>query len=107
MVAPLHTKLPIGQHQGQLYPQETVCSSRPFALGLAACGTDVTPDTGNPAPADQVFAPANSAFEAVPAKDLKALLADKPALTKVLAHHVVVGKLSPERLDGEAQDACR
>jgi uncharacterized surface protein with fasciclin (FAS1) repeats len=47
-----------------------------------------------------VFAPANSAFDKIPAKDLKAVLADKAMLTKVLTYHVVPGQLSPEDLAG-------
>ena len=35
-----------------------------------------------------------------PQKDLNALLADKPALTKVLTHHVIAGKIAPEDLAG-------
>jgi uncharacterized surface protein with fasciclin (FAS1) repeats len=38
-----------------------------------------------------VFAPLDSAFAAVPAADLQALLADKAALTNVLTYHVVEG----------------
>jgi uncharacterized surface protein with fasciclin (FAS1) repeats len=40
-----------------------------------------------------VFAPTNAAFEAVPADQLNALLADKAQLTKVLTYHVVPGKV--------------
>jgi uncharacterized surface protein with fasciclin (FAS1) repeats len=48
-----------------------------------------------------VFAPANPAFEAIPQKDLNALLKDKEALTGVLTHHVVPEKIAPEDLSGE------
>ena len=48
-----------------------------------------------------VLAPANAAFEAVPADALKALLADKAQLTAVLTHHVIEGRLSPDQLAGE------
>ncbi len=40
-----------------------------------------------------VFAPTDAAFAKIPAADLKALLADKDALTKVLTYHVVEGKV--------------
>jgi uncharacterized surface protein with fasciclin (FAS1) repeats len=40
-----------------------------------------------------VFAPTNNAFAKIPADDLKALLADNAALTKVLTYHVVAGKV--------------
>lgn len=41
-----------------------------------------------------VFAPTDEAFAKVPADALKALLADKEALTKVLLYHVVPGKVA-------------
>ena len=40
-----------------------------------------------------VFAPTDEAFAKIPASDLKALLADKEALTRVLTYHVIPGKL--------------
>jgi uncharacterized surface protein with fasciclin (FAS1) repeats len=40
-----------------------------------------------------VFAPTNDAFAKIPPADLKALLEDKGALTKVLTYHVVAGKV--------------
>ena len=48
-----------------------------------------------------VLAPANPAFEAVPADALEALLADNAQLTAVLSHHVLEGRLSPDQLAGE------
>ncbi len=47
-----------------------------------------------------VLAPANPAFEAVPADALQALLADNARLTAVLTHHVIAGRLAPEQLAG-------
>lgn len=47
-----------------------------------------------------VLAPANGAFEAVPADALRALLADSAQLTAVLTHHVIQGRLTPEQLAG-------
>jgi uncharacterized surface protein with fasciclin (FAS1) repeats len=47
-----------------------------------------------------VLAPANPAFEAVPADALNALLADSAQLTAVLTHHVIQGRLSPDELAG-------
>ena len=52
-----------------------------------------------------IFAPTDEAFKKIPEADLKALLADKDALTKVLKHHVVEGKVSAAdatKLDGKA-----
>jgi uncharacterized surface protein with fasciclin (FAS1) repeats len=40
-----------------------------------------------------VFAPTDEAFAAIPEAKLKALLADKEALTKVLTYHVVAGNV--------------
>jgi len=39
-----------------------------------------------------VFAPTDAAFAKIPAETLKAVLADKEKLTKILMAHVVVGK---------------
>jgi uncharacterized surface protein with fasciclin (FAS1) repeats len=47
-----------------------------------------------------VLAPANPAFEAVPADARQALLADSARLTAVLTHHVIAGRLTPEQLAG-------
>jgi uncharacterized surface protein with fasciclin (FAS1) repeats len=47
-----------------------------------------------------VLAPANPAFEAVPADALDGLLADTPQLTAVLTHHVIQGRLAPDELAG-------
>jgi uncharacterized surface protein with fasciclin (FAS1) repeats len=47
-----------------------------------------------------VLAPANPAFEAVPADALQALLADNAQLTAVLTHHVIQGRLTPDKLAG-------
>ncbi len=58
-------------------------------------------DTLNSAPEVTVFAPTNDAFGKIPAADLKAVLADKATLTKVLTNHVVAGKLSPDQLAGD------
>jgi uncharacterized surface protein with fasciclin (FAS1) repeats len=47
-----------------------------------------------------VLAPVNSAFEAIPADQVQALLADSARLTSVLTHHVIQGRLTPDRLAG-------
>jgi uncharacterized surface protein with fasciclin (FAS1) repeats len=57
-------------------------------------------DSLNTAPALTVFAPTNDAFAKIPAADLKAVLADKATLTKILTTHVVAGKLTPAELAG-------
>jgi uncharacterized surface protein with fasciclin (FAS1) repeats len=48
-----------------------------------------------------VLAPADEAFEAVPADQLDALTKDVPRLTAVLTHHVVSGRLGPAELTGQ------
>jgi uncharacterized surface protein with fasciclin (FAS1) repeats len=57
-------------------------------------------DTLNSAQDITVLAPANPAFEAVPADALNALLADTAQLTTVLTHHVIPGRLTPDQLAG-------
>jgi uncharacterized surface protein with fasciclin (FAS1) repeats len=47
-----------------------------------------------------VLAPANAAFQAVPADQLNAVVADVPQLTSVLTHHVIQGRLGPDQLAG-------
>ncbi len=91
-----------GSFQGMsTAPVATAASANPVLKTLVtAVGAAGLVDTLNSAPELTVFAPANDAFGAIPAKDLNALLADKPALTKVLTHHVIEGKIAPEDLAG-------
>lgn len=57
--------------------------------------------TLNSAQGITVFAPANSAFEKVPAATLQALAKDPTgALASVLKYHVVAGQLTPAELPG-------
>jgi uncharacterized surface protein with fasciclin (FAS1) repeats len=57
-------------------------------------------DTLNSAQGITVFAPVNDAFSKIPADTLKAVLADKAKLTKILTYHVVSGRLTPDQLAG-------
>ncbi|TFV60196.1 fasciclin domain-containing protein [Geodermatophilus sp. DF01-2] len=57
-------------------------------------------DTLNSAQDVTVIAPANPAFEAVPADRLQAALADRAQLTAILTHHVIDGRLAPDELVG-------
>lgn len=83
-------------------PVATAASNNPALSTLvAAVKAAGLVDTLNNADGITVFAPANSAFEKIPSKDLNGLLKDKAALTKVLTHHVVAGQLSPDQLAGE------
>jgi uncharacterized surface protein with fasciclin (FAS1) repeats len=47
-----------------------------------------------------VLAPVNTAFRAVPGVQMHRLLADTAALTQVLTHHVIQGRLTPAQLLG-------
>ena len=83
-------------------PVATAASNNPLLKTLVAAVTEAgLGDTLNSAEALTVFAPTDDAFAKIPKKDLNALLADKKALTTVLTHHVVAGKLSPEDVAGE------
>ncbi|RNL65222.1 fasciclin domain-containing protein [Nocardioides marmoriginsengisoli] len=80
----------------------TAASSNPVLSTLVAAvkAADLV-DTLNSAEALTVFAPADSAFAKIPSKTLNGLIADVPALTKVLQHHVIAGKIAPADLAGE------
>jgi uncharacterized surface protein with fasciclin (FAS1) repeats len=83
-------------------PVATAASNNPLLKTLVAAVTEAgLVDTLNSAEALTVFAPTDDAFAKIPKKDLNALLADKKALTTVLTHHVVAGKLSPADVAGE------
>jgi uncharacterized surface protein with fasciclin (FAS1) repeats len=47
-----------------------------------------------------VLAPANVAFEAIPAGNRQALMADTAKLTALLTHHVIQGRVGPDQLAG-------
>jgi uncharacterized surface protein with fasciclin (FAS1) repeats len=83
-------------------PVATAASNNPLLKTLvAAVGQAGLGDTLNSAEAITVFAPTDDAFAKIPKADLDKVLADKATLTKILTHHVVAGKLSPEQLAGE------
>jgi uncharacterized surface protein with fasciclin (FAS1) repeats len=82
-------------------PVATAASNNPVLSTLVQAVTAAgLGDTLNGAKDITVLAPANPAFEAVPADALNALLADKAQLTTVLTHHVIQGRLTPEQLAG-------
>jgi uncharacterized surface protein with fasciclin (FAS1) repeats len=83
-------------------PVATAASNNPLLKTLVAAVTaaDLV-DTLNTAQDITVFAPTDEAFAKIPKKDLNALLKDKAALTAVLTHHVVPGRLTPEDVAGE------
>jgi uncharacterized surface protein with fasciclin (FAS1) repeats len=82
-------------------PVATAASNNPALSTLVQAVTAANlGDTLNTTDDITVLAPANPAFEAVPADALNALLADTPQLTTVLTHHVIPGRLTPEELAG-------
>lgn len=84
-------------------PVATAASNNPVLSTLvSAVKKAELVDTLNTAENITVFAPTNDAFAAIPAKDLKAVLADKKQLTGILTYHVVGQKITPEQLaDGD------
>ena len=83
-------------------PVATAASNNPLLSTLVQAVTAANlGDTLNSAEELTVLAPANPAFEAVPADALQALLADNAQLTAVLTHHVIEGRLAPDELAGE------
>ena len=82
-------------------PVATAASGNPLLSTLVtAVKAAGLVDSLNTAPELTVFAPTNDAFGKIPAADLKAVLADKATLTKILTTHVVAGKLTPAELSG-------
>ena len=82
-------------------PVASAASANPLLSTLVTAVTKAgLVDTLNAAEGITVFAPVNDAFAAIPPKTLKAVLKDKPTLTKILTHHVIAGQLSPDQLAG-------
>jgi uncharacterized surface protein with fasciclin (FAS1) repeats len=82
-------------------PVASAASANPVLSTLVTAVTKAgLVDTLNSQKAITVFAPTNDAFGKIPPKTLKAVLADKQELTKILTYHVVAGKLTPDQLDG-------
>ncbi|MBO9520052.1 MAG: fasciclin domain-containing protein [Nocardioidaceae bacterium] len=83
-------------------PVATAASNNPLLKTLVAAVTQAgLVDTLNSADALTVFAPTDDAFAKIPKATLDKVLADKATLTKILTHHVVAGKLSPDQLAGQ------
>jgi uncharacterized surface protein with fasciclin (FAS1) repeats len=82
-------------------PVATAASNNPALSTLVQAVTAANlGDTLNSTDDITVLAPANPAFQAVPSDALNGLLADKDMLTKVLTHHVIPGRLTPDELAG-------
>ncbi|NUS71900.1 MAG: fasciclin domain-containing protein [Corynebacteriales bacterium] len=80
-------------------PVATAASNNPALSTLVtAVQTAGLGETLNGAQNITVFAPANAAFEKIPAEDLQAVLADDAMLKKVLTYHVVGERITPDKL---------
>ena len=92
-----------GSFQGMsTAPVATAASANPVLSTLVQAVTAANlGDTLNSAQDITVLAPANPAFQAIPADTLNAVLADKQQLTTILTHHVIQGRLTPDQLAGE------
>ena len=82
-------------------PVATAASNNPALSTLVQAVTAANlGDTLNTTDDITVLAPANPAFEAVPADALNACWPTPRQLTAVLTHHVIPGRLTPEELAG-------
>jgi uncharacterized surface protein with fasciclin (FAS1) repeats len=82
-------------------PVAVAASRNPLLSALTgAVGAAHLADSLNAQQEVTVLAPANAAFEAIPAPDRQALTADTPRLTALLTHHVIQGRVTPDRLAG-------
>jgi len=82
-------------------PMATAASGNPMLKSFVQALTAANlMDPLNSTPELTVLVPADTAFAAVPAAHLKALMADTPRLTSTLLHHVIQGRLTPDRLAG-------
>ena len=82
-------------------PVATAASNNPVLSTLVQAVMQANlVDTLNSAQDVTVIAPANPAFEAIPADQLQAVLADDAQLTAILSHHVIEGRLAPDELAG-------
>jgi uncharacterized surface protein with fasciclin (FAS1) repeats len=82
-------------------PVATAASNNPALSTLVQAVTAANlGDTLNTTDDITVLAPANPAFEAIPADALNAVLADNAQLTAILTHHVIPGRLTPDELAG-------
>nr|WP_246324179.1 fasciclin domain-containing protein [Petropleomorpha daqingensis] len=83
-------------------PVATAAASNPVLTTLVRAVTTANlVDSLNSQQDITVLAPADAAFQAVPADTLNAVLADVPQLTSILTHHVIQGRLAPDQLAGQ------
>jgi uncharacterized surface protein with fasciclin (FAS1) repeats len=82
-------------------PVATAVANNPAVRALAAAITAA--HLADPLDSQEdvtVLAPSDAAFAAVPRDALGGLMADTPRLTAVITHHVIQGRLTPDRLAG-------
>jgi uncharacterized surface protein with fasciclin (FAS1) repeats len=85
-------------------PVATAASNNPLLSTLVTAVKKAgLVDTLNGADGITVFAPTNDAFAKIPAKTLKAVLADKKTLTAILTEHVTTPRLTPDTVAGSHQ----
>jgi uncharacterized surface protein with fasciclin (FAS1) repeats len=83
-------------------PVASAASANPLLKTLVAAVTQAKlVEPLNSAPHLTVFAPADPAFEAIPPKDMKAVMSDQQMLGSILKHHVVGEEIAPDQLSGE------
>jgi len=83
-------------------PVAAAASGNPALSALVQAMTTANlVDSLNTTPELTVLAPANPAFDAVPPDTLKTAQADNAQLTALLLHHVIQGRLTPDRLAGK------
>src|SRR4051812_23739729 len=81
---------------------ETAVSAGSFNTLVAAVQAAGLVDTLNGDGPFTVFAPTDAAFDALPEGTVAGLLADIPALTKILTYHVVPGRVMASDVMGLA-----
>jgi uncharacterized surface protein with fasciclin (FAS1) repeats len=85
-------------------PVASAASANPLLKTLVAAVTEAgLVEPLNSAPKLTVFAPADPAFQAIPKKDMQAVMSDKQMLGSILKHHVVGEQISPDQLSGELE----
>jgi uncharacterized surface protein with fasciclin (FAS1) repeats len=83
-------------------PVVTAAANNPLLTSLAQAMTAANlAESLNGQQNITVLAPVNDAFAAIPPDQVQALMADTPRLTSVLLHHVIQGRLAPDRLAGK------
>jgi uncharacterized surface protein with fasciclin (FAS1) repeats len=76
-------------------PVASAASANPLLKTLVAAVTEAgLVEPLNSAPKLTVFAPADPAFQAIPKKDMQAVMSDKQMLGSILKHHVVGEQLT-------------